>query len=57
MTPTISYLAVQAHLDDLQRDARRHPRGYEARVRQMIRRAPPRQVTRRKRLVPVASHH
>jgi hypothetical protein len=39
MTPTLSYLAVQAHLDDFHRDARRHG-GYEARVRQMIRRTP-----------------
>jgi hypothetical protein len=48
MTRTLDYLAVQAHLDDLSHDARRH-RGYEARVRQMIRRAPPRRVTRRMR--------
>ncbi len=57
MTSVISYQAVQAHLDDLYRDARRHPHGYEAHVRQMMRRAPPRQVTRRTRMVPVASHH
>jgi hypothetical protein len=57
MTSTISYQAVQAHLDDLYRDARRHPHGYEAHVRQILRRAPPRQVTRRRRMVPAVSRH
>ncbi len=56
MTPTLSYLAVQAHLGDLHRDARRHP-GYEARVRRMTRHTPPPRVTRRTRHVPLASHH
>jgi hypothetical protein len=56
MTPTLSHLAVQAHLDDLHRGARRQ-RGYEARVRQMTRRTPPPKVTRRTRHVPLASHH
>jgi hypothetical protein len=56
MTPTLSCLAVQAHLDDLHRDARRH-RGYETRVRQMTRRTPPPKVTRRIRHVRLASHH
>jgi primosomal protein N'' len=56
MTTSLSYLAVQAHLHDLHRDSRRH-RGYEARVRQMVRRAPPRQVTHRTHHVPVARHH
>jgi hypothetical protein len=55
MIPTPSYLAVQAHLDDLHRDARRHP-GYEARVRQ-TRRGPHPKVTRRPRPVPLASPH
>lgn len=56
MTPTFTYLTVQAHLDDLHRAARRHP-GYEARVRQMTRRTPPPKVVRRTRHVPLASHH
>jgi hypothetical protein len=55
MTPTPSYLAVQAHLDDLHHDARRHP-GYEARVRQ-TRRGPHPKVTRRPRPVPHAIPH
>jgi hypothetical protein len=56
MTPSLSYLAVQAHLHDLHRPTRRHP-GYEARVRQMVRHAPPRQVTHRTHHVPVARPH
>lgn len=60
MTPTITYLAAQAHRDDLLRNTRRHrgygDRGFEGHVRQMLRRAPPRQATRRTRPVPVAAH-
>jgi hypothetical protein len=56
MTPTINYLTAQAHLHDHSHDARRHC-GYEVRVRQVITRPPPRQVTRRTRQVPVASYH
>ena len=47
MAPTLSYLAVQAHLDDLHHDAWRH-RAYEARVRQMTRRSPPPKLIRRR---------
>jgi hypothetical protein len=56
MTPNLTYLAAQAHIDDLHRDARRHHRHEEAR-RQMIRIAPPRHVIRRPRLAAVASQH
>ncbi len=56
MTPSITYLAAQPHFDDLRREAE-HRRAVEARVRQMLRRAPPRQTTRRPRMSPVASHH
>jgi hypothetical protein len=45
MTPTVTYIAAQTHLDDLYRDAQRHRR-VEQRVRQMITREPSRQVTR-----------
>lgn len=56
MTPTITYLAAQAHADDLRRDAE-HRHAVEARVRQMLRRAPPRQTIRRRHLIPAATHH
>jgi hypothetical protein len=56
MTPTFTYIAAQTRRDDLYRDAERHRR-IEQRVRQMIRREPPPQVTRRTRPVPLASHH
>jgi hypothetical protein len=55
MTPTLTYMHAETHMDELRRDAQRRSR-IEGRVRQMIRRAPPRQVTRRTRQVPVASH-
>lgn len=62
MNPYLNHLVVQAHINDLYRDVQRsrtRPRHgrLEARVRQMIRRAPPRRVTRRTRQVPVASRH
>lgn len=56
MTANLSYLVVQAHRDDLYRDAARH-RVNEVRARQLLRHAPPRPVTRRTRTVTVASHH
>lgn len=56
MTPTLTDIAAQTHRDDLYRDAQRRRR-IEQHVRQMIRREPPRQATRRTRLIPVASHH
>ncbi len=56
MTPTLTSIHSQTHVEELRRSAQRRP-GVEAHVRQMIRRAPPRQVTRRTRHVPVASHH
>jgi hypothetical protein len=56
MTPTITYLATQAHIDDLRREAE-HRGAVEARVRQMLRRAPPRQTVRRPHMIPAATHH
>jgi hypothetical protein len=55
MTPTNDYLVAQAHVEDLRRDAE-HSRAVEARVRQMLRRAPPRRTTRRRRLIPLSGH-
>lgn len=55
MTPTIGYLVAQAHIEDLRREAE-HSRAVEARVRQMLKHAPPRGMTRRTRLIPVAGH-
>jgi hypothetical protein len=56
MTPPLTYIHAQTYVKELRRGAH-HRSGVEAHVRQMIRRAPPRQVTRRTRQVPVASHH
>lgn len=56
MTPTLTSIHAQTHLEELRRSAQRRSR-VEAYVRQMLRRAPPGRVTRRPRQVPLASHH
>lgn len=62
MATNLTYPAVQARMDELRPAARRHRaperrerRGYEARVRLMIRRAPPRPATHPARRIPLPS--
>jgi Heat induced stress protein YflT domain len=55
MIPSIDCLAAQAHTEDLRREAE-HSRAVEKRVRQMLRRTPPRQTTRKRRMIPAAGH-
>ena len=47
MTPNLSQVAAQTRNDDRRREAE-HDHAVEVRVRQMLRRTPPRQRTRRR---------